>query len=453
MGVVVKLRSEGVRGQVPGSEGSTPAAGDIHAALRALARRCWAWEAMPLARRVELLDEVIAATAAVAPGWVARECERKHVSWGSSVAGEEWWNGPWCALHAARRLRTELTRSEQDDRAAGWARVATVHRNETVSSIPFVETLERLFGEGQLVLLQLSTGSLAPVLDRALHPVIDEGFVRIVTGEPVTESGSVTPVIVVPGDWSAADFERQARVIATMLTHGASCERGAARLLITDRGWCGRERLLAALRRVLHSVPNRFAFHPGAQGRFARFMRAHPEIELLGAGHSGSLPWGLITNLDPYREDLAFTTDPFAPILSETSLQSSSTADFIDGAVAFCNERLSGTLVATLIADPRSSREPSTAAALERGIERLDYRMVTINLPPFVGLVYGHNGREAGPHGKTVIRGAFRSVTTPPWLVTHSHSHDVFRRLARYEAAPSGAQLPAIIWYSIRGST
>jgi len=253
------------------------------------------------------------------------------------------------------------------------------------------------------------------------------------------------------GDWSAADFERQARVVATMVTHGASYERDAARLLITDRGWRGRERLLAAPRRILHAVPNRFAFHAGAQDRFARFMRAHPEIELLGAGHSGSLPWGLITNLDPYSEDLAFTTDPFAPILSETSLQSSSIADFVDGAVAFCNERLSGTLVATLIADPRSSRDPSTAAALERGIERLDYRMVTINLPPIVGLVYGHNGREAGRHGKTVIRAAFRSLTTPPWLVTHSHSHDVFRRLVRYEAAPSGAQLPAIIWHSIRG--
>jgi hypothetical protein len=368
MGVVVELRSKGVRGKVPGSERSTPAAGDIQAALRALARRCWAWEALPLARRIELLDEVIACTAAVAPGWVARECERKHVSWGSSVAGEEWWNGPWCALHAARRLRTELRRSEQDNRGAGWARVATVHRNETVSSIPFVETIETLFGEGRLVLLRLSTGNLAPVLDTALHPVIDEGF----------------------------------------------------------------------------------AFDPSAQGRFARFMRAHPDTELLGGGHPGSLPCGLITNLDPYSEDLAFTTDPFAPILSETSLQSCSTSDFIDGAIAFCNERVSGTLVATLVADPRSSRDPSTATALERGIEGLDYRMVTINLPPFVGLVYGHNGREAGPLGKTVIRGAFRSVIAPPWLVMHSHSDDVFRRLARYEAAPSAAQLPAIIWYSIR---
>jgi len=451
MGVVVELRSKGVRGRGRGKERSTPTSGDIDGALRALARRWWAWDALPLARRIELLDEVIACTAAVAPGWVARECERKHVSWGSSVAGEEWWNGPWCALHAARRLRTELTRSKQDDRAAGWARVATVHRNETVSSIPFVETVETLFGEGQLVLLQLSTATLAPVLDSALHPVIDQGYVRIVIGDRVTESDSITPVIVVPGDWSAADFERQARVIATMLTHGASCERGAARVLITDQGWRGRERLLAALRRVLHGVPNRFAFDPGAQGRFARFMRAHPEIELLGSGHSADLPWGLITDLDPDSEDLAFTTDPFAPILSETSLQSCSASDFIDRAIAFCNERLSGTLVAALVADPRSSRDPSTATALKRGLEGLDYRMVTINLPPFVGLVYGHNGRETGPHGTTVIRGAFRSVTTPPWLVMHSHSDDVFRRLTRYEASPGAAQLPAIIWYSIRG--
>ncbi|MGZ4226936.1 MAG: hypothetical protein ACXVTC_11925 [Solirubrobacteraceae bacterium] len=451
MGVVVELQSKRAFGNVPQTERNTPAAGELDTALRALARHCWAWEALPLARRIELLDEVIASTAAVAPRWVGRECERKHVYWGSSIAGEEWWNGPWCALRAARRLRVELTKGAPDRRPAGRGGVTTVHRSDTVSSIPLIQTIESLFGDGEPVLLQLSTGSLVPVFDDALHPVIDEGFVQIVSGEPVAEHGSVTPVIVVPGDWSAADFERQAQVIATMLTHGASYEPGAARLLITDRGWRGRDRLLAALREVLRGVPNRFAFHPGAQGRFARFMQAHPDIELLGTGHTGSLPWGLITNLNPYRQDLAFTTDPFAPILSETSLHPSSMAEFIDRAVAFCNERVSGTLVATVIADPQPSHDQSTAAALEHGIEKLDYRMVTINLPPFVGLGQAHECREAGRHGTMVIRGSFRGITKPPWLVTHSQSHDVFRRLVRYEAAPSMAQVPAIIWHSIRG--
>jgi len=77
--------------------------------------------------------------------------------------------------------------------------------------------------------------------------------------------------------------------------------------------------------------------------------------------------------------------------------------------------------------------------------------MVTINLPPFVALGDTYLGRESGRHGTTVIHGAFRTITKPPWLVTHSHSHDVFRRLVRYEAAPSMAQVPAIIWHSIRG--
>ena len=373
MGVVVELRSKRAFGNVPGREGGTPAAGEIDTAMRALARRRWAWEALPLARRIELLDEVIACGAAVAPEWVGRECERKHVSWGSSVAGEEWWNGPLCALRAARRLRVELTKDEPARRAASHCDVATVHRSDAVSSIPFIETIETLFGERHLVLLQLSTGKLVPVFDRALRPVIDEGFMRIVKGEPVTESGGVTPVIVVPGEWAEADFERQAQVIATMLTLGASYEPGAARLLITDRGWRGRDRLLAGVREVLRGVPNRFAFQSGAQGRFARFMRAHPDMELLGTGHSDSLPWGLITNLNPYGEDLVFTTDPFAPILSEVPLRSPSIPEFIGRAVAFCNERVSGTLVSTVIADPRSSRDARTAAALKRGIEKLDY--------------------------------------------------------------------------------
>lgn len=586
MGVVIELPTHAAARTMPGhgfSELADSARHEIDAAVGALAARRRAWRALSVTGRDELLDHVIADTADVAHRWVAAECERKRIAWGSPAAGEEWALGPWSALRGLRLLHSTLKEIERHGhpRLPGPVRrlpdgrvVARVHPTDVYdrvldarmsaevwmprgasiddvlstiggpyragaprevrvgavlgagnpSSISVLDVICKLFGENQVVVLKLApiTNHLAPVFGRALRALIEGGYVRIVhggaeegrylvdhegvevvhmtgsnethdaimfgTGEdaaarkaadrpllnkPITaELGNVTPVIVVPGEWSRSAFDFQAQAIASMLTHGGSYDCIAARLLVTDRRWSGREELLAALRRVLHSVRNRFSFHPGAEQRFARFTDAHPESELLGTGLPGSLPWALITGVDPSSDDIVYTTDPFAPILSETALNGSCAADFIDQAVSFCNDRLWGTLGVSLIVHPHSLQDPDTAAALVRAIADLRYGTIVINGPAFLGFACGsspwgafpghrsidiqsgrgfvHNSYLLTRPEKTVIQARFRPVPNPPWLVTHPHSQHVLRRLTLFEAAPKPARLPAIVWHSLK---
>jgi acyl-CoA reductase-like NAD-dependent aldehyde dehydrogenase len=296
---------------------------------------------------------------------------------------------------------------------------------------------------------------------------------RPLLDKPITsELGNVTPVIVVPGDWSRSAFDFHAQMLASMLAQDGSYECITPRVLVTPAGWSGREKLLAALRRILRQTANRFAFYPGAEERFSLFTSAHPEAELLGAGRPGSLPWALITGVDPGSDDLVFSTDPFAPVLSETPLAASSVAEFIDRAVRFCNDRVWGTLAASVIARPRSLRAPGTRAAFERGIATLRYGTIVVNGPTFYGFSLvappwgafpGHDASDiksgrgfvhntyllARPE-KTVFRAPFRTVPKPPWFVTHSHCREVFSQLTAFEAAASPAKLPEIVFAAMR---
>ena len=405
------------------------------------------------------------------------------------------------------------------------SRVGVVLGAGNVSAIPFVDVICKMFVEDQVVVLKLNpiTNSIGVVFGEALRALIDGGYVRIVRGgveegqylvhhdsveavhmtgsdktydaivfgtgedasarraqnrpvlvKPITaELGNVTPVIVVPGDWSRAAFDFHARLIAMMLTHGASNECVNARLLVTPAGWSGREQLLAALRRVLRRVANRVAFYPGVEERLALFRAAHPEAELLGAGPPGSLPWALITGVDPRSDDIVFTSDPFAPVLAETALEASSVAEYIDRAVAFCNERVWGTLGVSLIVRPRSLKDPGTAAAVRRALADLRYGTIAVNGTPAYAFAFQsspwgafpghtasdiqsgrgfvHNTYLLGQAEKTVIRSPFRTFPEPAYFPTHHRADEVCRGVASLEAQPGPAKLPAIFWNAIRG--
>ena len=205
-----------------------------------------------------------------------------------------------------------------------------------LTSIPFMDVIYKVFVEDQVVVLKLNpiTDHLSPVFSEALRALIARGYLRIVRGraeeaqylvkhdaveavhitgsdkthdaivfgtgkdaatrnaesrplrdKPITsELGNVTPVIVVPGDWSRSAFDFHAQMLASMLAQDGSYECITPRVLVTPAGWSGREKLLAALRRILRQTANRFAFYPGAEERFSLFTGAHPEAELLGAG-------------------------------------------------------------------------------------------------------------------------------------------------------------------------
>jgi acyl-CoA reductase-like NAD-dependent aldehyde dehydrogenase len=409
-------------------------------------------------------------------------------------------------------------------------RVCLVLGGGNVSSIGPMDVLHKLFVENQVVVLKTHpvNGYLAPILERGLAALVERGVLRIVQGgsgegaylcahpgideihitgsdrtyeaivfgpgeegerrrergEPITrkrvtaELGNVSPVIVVPGDWSRGDLERQAENVATMLTNNAGFNCNAARVLVTSTGWPQRDAFLDALGRRLDRIPARRAWYPGAVDRHATFVTRHPEARLSqttasgGDGHGDDrLPWALIPGVDPADgSDPCFTTEAFCGVFAETALPAADPAAFLAQAVRFANETLWGTLNATILLHPGTERQPGVAAALDRAIADLRYGTVAVN--GWAALGYGlvvtpwgafpgstpadiqsgtgfvHDTLMLSRAQKTVVRAPFRPLIKPVWFAGHRTTHRLAPRLAQFEAAgglAAAAMLPSIV--------
>jgi acyl-CoA reductase-like NAD-dependent aldehyde dehydrogenase len=398
-----------------------------------------------------------------------------------------------------------------------------------VSSIGPMDALYKLFVDDRVVVYKVHPVNvyLGPLLEEGFRALIDRGFLRQVYGgaaegaylcrhddvdeihitgsdktyeaivfgtgaegearksenrpaihKPITaELGNVSPVIVVPGPWSDGDLDYHAENLVTMLTNNAGFNCNAARVIVTDAKWPLRDAFLARVRGLLAQVPTRRAYYPGAADRYDAFLEQHPEAERFGdiGGPEGDrLAWALIPGLDPgQRDEICYSTEAFAGLFGETPLSAPSPAAFVDQAVAFCNERLWGTLNATLLVHPKSLRDPEVGKAVERAIADLRYGTVAINHWAAIG--YGlvvtpwgafpghdrtdiqsgtgvvHNTLMFSKVQKSVVRAPFRVLPKPVWFATHRQAHKLTPKLSRFEAAPSPAKLPGIFALALRG--
>ena len=291
----------------------------------------------------------------------------------------------------------------------------------------------------------------------------------LLTKRVTGELGNVSPVILVPGPWSSADLAYHAEHVVSMLTNNAGFNCNATRVIISHTGWPQREAFLQQMRQVMDKVPPRAAYYPGAQERQHMFLTAHPEAEQHGTASERQLPWTLIAGVDPGKaDDMCFTTEAFCSLFSETAIDAASVPEYIERAVAFANEQLWGTLNATLIVHPASLKDPAIAAAVERAIANLRYGTIGINYWagtgfPLAVTTWGafpghkiediqsgtgvvHNTLMFAQPQKSVIRGPFRAMPTPPWFVTRgSAARKVFPKLTDMEASPSPWKVPGII--------
>jgi hypothetical protein len=404
--------------------------------------------------------------------------------------------------------------------------VALVLGAGNVSSIGPMDVLYKLFVEHQVVVLKAHpvNAYLGPLLEEGFAALIERDLLRVVyggaeegaylcdhpdvdtihvtgsdrtyeaivfgTGEdgrrrkaegrpriakPVTaELGNVSPVIVVPGPWSAGDLAYQAENLAAMLVNNAGFNCNAARVIVQHAGWDRREALLDAIRTVLARVPPRKAYYPGAAERFDELTAAHPETERFGRRGDGRLPWALIPGLDPRSEsEPLYRFEAFNSLFAETALEAASPAEFVDRAVEFANDRLWGTLSATLIVDSAALRDAATRDAVERAIAGLRYGTVTLN--HWAGVGYGlvvtpwgaypghpphdiqsgtgvvHNSLMFSRPEKTVVRSPFRAFPKPPWFPSHRADRTLAEALTRFEASPSPFRLPGVFWPALRG--
>ncbi|MFE5409661.1 aldehyde dehydrogenase family protein [Microbacterium sp. NPDC056569] len=524
------------------------------------------WVALTLDQRARLLGRVRDAVGAVAQEWADTATMSKGLEPGHRYSGEEWLGGPWSILGLLDALRETLDalakgRSPLDGvrldaapgdrlrahafplnatesfllsgftgevwfepgvtaaearREAGLAQltptrsggVGLVLGAGNVTSIPVGDVLYELFAHNRVALLKVNPtqDALVPVFERALAPLIEPGFVRIVRGgsatgayltshpriahvhitgsaatfdaivwgtgtdaaaareageptlkKPITaELGGVSPIIVVPGRWTPADLAYQAQHVATMrlVNSGHNCIAG--QVVIVSSDWPQREAFLRELHTAFAAAPERPVWYPRSDERLEAAASAYPDAVWSADRTRAIVEVG--EGADPVE-----TVEYFAPILGVAELGGTG-QEFLDAAVTHANEKLTGTLGANVIIDPVT--EEALGDGFERAIADLRYGAVAINawtaftfttarltwggfpgatladVSSGIGVV--HNALLLDRVERSVARGPFRPfprsvgkgvftiLPTPPWFVNARTGAEVCAGLTRY---------------------
>jgi len=294
---------------------------------------------------------------------------------------------------------------------------------------------------------------------------------RVNTRPFTAELGCVTPVLVVPGDWSASDLEFQARHIAGMVTQNASFNCNAAKVLVVAEGWSQRRAFLDCVDAELSKVPARKAYYPGAADRYRAFVDHYPGARVVGSRSEGAVPWTVLPDVPAKEGEYALTNEAFCGVLAEVTLPATGAQDFLRKATAFANDCCWGTLSCTVLID--GATEAANERALDQAVAELRYGGIGINCWP--GIIYAlvsptwgaypghtpedirsgsgvvHNGLLLDHPEKSVVRAPFRMRPTPVWFPNHRNLKELGRRLVAMEEAPSWFRLPPVVVAALKG--
>jgi len=307
----------------------------------------------------------------------------------------------------------------------------------------------------------------------------DEGERRRAAGQrlldkPVTaELGNVSPVIVVPGEWSRADLLYQAENVATMLANNAGFNCLSIRVLVTHEGWPQRQAFLGALEAALAAIPTRRAYYPGAVQREQAFLADHPDAELLGAPVRASCPGpSCATSPRVGSRHLLQRRGVLQPLLRDRTRRTGRGVLPRRGGQVLQRGGLGdplgdGPRASPLAARPAGGRFARTGGggpALRRhrrqrlaraGLCHLEHHVGRLSGPPRHGHPVGGRGggqrRHVSGTQKSVVRGPFRSRPKPAWFATNTNTYPVMRQLLDFEAKPRPSALAKLLAASLKG--
>lgn len=201
------------------------------------------------------------------------------------------------------------------------------------------------------------------------------------------ELGCVTPLIVIPGDWSESDFDFQARTIISFLGFGGGYFCMTPRVLIMPKNWEGSNKLIALVKKYMQEVQLASSFYPGTQENIDAALKEYPQLEMIGQRDAHHQPWMFLTNLDPKIDQYAFSVEVWATFMAQVFLEGDSAEDFLKEAVKFANDKLWGNLSGIIIVDSTTEKRLAKSGALQTALKELRYGVVTLNI--FPGIVYG----------------------------------------------------------------
>ncbi|MCB9681221.1 MAG: aldehyde dehydrogenase family protein [Alphaproteobacteria bacterium] len=450
------------------------------------------WVALSTSERAALLRRCMETTLAVSDAWASTACKVKGYAEGSNGHGEEYLGGTLAVMRNLRLFAEALEaggtpplpkvtrradgqwvaqvfpqglmdkvlftgvtcdiwiepgqeptqgRIYRDKRAGkgGDGGVCVVLGAGNQSSIPPMDVLYKLVVDDEVCLLKMNpvNEQLGPVIEQALQPLVDAGFLRVVYGgidvgkhltdhpsvtsihitgsaaahdailwgpgeegrankaagtprlhkEISSELGCVSPVLVVPGAWTDKELAHQARQVASMLAYNCGFNCNGARLIVVAKGWALRARFEEAVRACLDGTPTRKAYYPTAQATWKRFTEAYPHHADLGTvSDPTALPWTLLEGVSPDDGEFALAHEPWCGIMSFVDLDVGDDASaYLDAAVPFANDRCWGTLSINVLVDPRT--EKALGARFDQAIADLRYGGIGINC--WTGLNYG----------------------------------------------------------------
>ncbi len=460
---------------------------EVEAALATLQAAKQGWADLPIKERIEIIDLIHQDLPGVENRWVELGMAAKGSRPRTMAEGEEWfaltvmyrylrylrntlvdiehfgepklpsklcWKdaGYWKAELIPRNWQDHL--SLLGIRAEGWIKdtykgdlpaMAAFYRQESplgkvalvlgagnIASLPAGDFLNKLFVEGQVVLLKMNpvNAYLGDLLKESFRALVEPGYLKFVFGGPdlgeylsqhpsvdeihltgsdrtyeavtfgsgdegkkrkqerkpilekrfTAELGNISPIIVVPGPWSQRDIRKQAAKYGTALVANAGFSCVTPRVFIQMKNWEKRAAFNSAIADYLSGVETRQAYYPGAERLHEEFTQNHPEANQLGEPRSGELPWTFIPNVDSANNnDICFRREAFLGLFAETAIEALDTADFIIKAVKFANEQLWGSLCASIVVHPKAMQDPLIAAAVEKAIADLRYGSVVVN--------------------------------------------------------------------------
>ena len=403
-----------------------------------------------------------------------------------------------------------------------------------IAAIAPLDCFQKLFAEHSVVLLKMNPVNdyLVDFLEPALKPLIDIGALRIVRGgtdvgeylcnhpdidtihitgaeashdaivwgsgpegienkrrgtprntrKITSELGAVCPTIIVPGPWTNADIQYQAEQVATQKLHNSGFNCVACQVLIVPESWDQRDDFLGTLKSVIADVPTRGLYYPGAQERLSEFERRQPAAENLAAAASGSARiMAEISQGDSATH--AETSEVFAPALGVTSVDGLNVEAYLRNAIAYCNDKLHGTLGANIVIHPKTRRE--LGERWESILADLRYGCVGINAWTGLGFLAvqtpwgaypGHtlDDVQSGigfvhntymfdrvdrtvieapfrPFPRNLLHGSFTLLPKPPWFVTNRKAHVLGKLLTGFQHRPSFLKIPRIFLNALLG--
>ncbi len=288
-----------------------------------------------------------------------------------------------------------------------------------------------------------------------------------------SELGCVTPVCIFPGLWSDKELNYVANQFVGAMTNNASFNCNAFKVIVMSSEWKQKELFKNILKQKLSGFPTRPAYYPGAQERYNQILHENKNELIFQSKvtEKSHLPWTIIENLSPKKENIFFKRECFCSLFSIVEIHSQDIQDFSNKVLQFYNEKLYGNLSTSIFIDPKTKAE--NKKIWNQFIEKLNYGCIGINCWAALSYAMGvttwgafpgntlqniksgigtvHNSFLIDFPEKSIVEAPFYSSLTPLWVPYHKNGFKTSKSLLEYEYKPTLKNMFKLFYEGIQG--